>query len=283
MVTSEPEARDAAPPEPPPDTADDSPLPRTHPLRLADPFRWLSRGAADMAANPGPSLFYGACYAGMGWALAAVFRGAHEYTTTLTLGFLLLGPFLATGLYDLSRQRERGGRARLLPSLVAWRANTAGLGLYVMVLTIIMLVWARASLVTFALFFSRGLPTLTDFVSQVVSIRHIDFLLTYFGVGGFFAALVYAISAVSVPMMLDRSSDSIRACFASVRALHDNPGPMLLWAALIVLLIGIGFATAFVGLVITAPLVGHATWHAYRAAIVADPPPAVAPSTQQPA
>jgi uncharacterized membrane protein len=280
MVPSEPEARDATSPVPPPDASRDAPLPRTNPLNLTDPLRWLARGASDLAANPGPSLFYGGCFAGMGWALVAVFRGAHEYTTTLTLGFLLLGPFLATGLYDLSRQREQGRRARLLPSLVSWRANTAGLALYVMVLTIIMLVWARASLVTFALFFSRGLPTLTDFVAQVVSIRHVDFLLTYIGVGGFFAALVYAISAVSVPMMLDRSSDSIRACFASVRALHDNPGPMLLWAALIVLLIGIGFATAFVGLVITAPLVGHATWHAYRAAVVADPPAAGPPATQ---
>ena len=87
-----------------------------------------------------------------------------------------------------------------------------------------MLVWARASLVTFALFFSSGMPTLQDFFGQVVSADHVDFLLTYFAVGGVFASIAFAISVVSVPMMLDRGTDTIVAALTSVRALFGNPG-----------------------------------------------------------
>ncbi len=126
-----------------------------------------------------------------------------------------------------------------------------------------MLVWARASLVTFALFFSSGMPTLKSFVAQVVSVEHIDFLLTYFAVGALFAGIVFAVSVVSVPMMLDRGTDTIVAALTSVRALFANPVPLLVWALLIVVVIGVGFATFFIGLVVAVPVIGHATWHAY--------------------
>jgi len=132
---------------------------------------------------------------------------------------------------------------------------------------VIMLVWARASLVTFALFFSSGMPTLKNFFGQVVSADHVDFLITYFAVGSVFASIAFAISVVSVPMMLDRGTDTIVAALTSVRALFANIGPLMLWAALIVLIVGLGFATLFVGLVIAVPLIGHATWHAYQALV----------------
>jgi uncharacterized membrane protein len=127
-----------------------------------------------------------------------------------------------------------------------------------------MLVWARASLVTFALFFSTGMPTLKGFIGQVVSVEHLDFLFTYFAVGALFAAIVFAVSVVSVPMMLDRGTDTIVAALTSVRALFANLAPLTFWAVLIVVLIGAGFATFFLGLVVAVPVIGHATWHAYR-------------------
>jgi uncharacterized membrane protein len=215
---------------------------------------------------------YGLAFALMGWLIALVFRHAYQYTSALSAGFLLLGPFLATGLYDISRRLARGEAVRFRDTMTAWRANLGAFSLFALVLTIIMLVWARASLVTFALFFSSGMPTLQSFTEQIVSVEHVDFLLTYFAVGALFAGIVFAVSVVSVPMMLDRGTDTIVAALTSVRALFSNPLPLLVWALLIVIVVGAGFASFYVGLVVAVPVIGHATWHAYRD-LVADSRP----------
>ncbi len=225
---------------------------------------WVARGWRDLMQAPVASLFYGVCFAAMGWLIGFVFRHLYELTSALTAGFLLVGPFLATGLYDISRRLEQGGEVRLASTLNAWRANVGAFALFALILTIIMLIWARASLVTFALFFSTGMPTLQGFLGQVLSLEHLDFLLTYFAVGALFAGIVFAVSVVSVPMMLDRGTDTVVAALTSVRALFTNPGPLLVWALLIAAIIGVGFATFFVGLIVAVPVVGHATWHAYR-------------------
>ncbi|MGE5712754.1 MAG: DUF2189 domain-containing protein, partial [Betaproteobacteria bacterium] len=178
-------------------------------------FTWLARGLQDIRRAPAASLAYGVVFALMGALIALVFRNAYELTSALTAGFLLVGPFLATGLYDISRRLERDGAVRFSETMTAWRANLGAFSLFSLVLTVIMLVWARASLVTFALFFSSGMPTLQSFVAQVVSIEHVDFLLTYFAVGALFAGIVFAVSVVSVPMMLDRGTDTIVAALTS--------------------------------------------------------------------
>jgi uncharacterized membrane protein len=252
---------------PPPDAAA-SPFPPVATIGASAPFGWLAAGARDLARAPGPSLFYGACFAAMGWAVYLVFRHAYEYAYGLTAGFLLLGPFLATGLYDISRRLERGERVRLADTLAAWRANRGAFSLFAVVLIVLMLLWSRASLITFALHFSgEGIPRVDRFLEHVVSVEHVDFLATWFAVGGLFALIVFAVSVVSVPLMLDRGTDTIVAALTSVRAFFANPGPLLLWAVLIALTIGAGFATLMIGLVFAAPVVGHATWHAYRALI----------------
>jgi uncharacterized membrane protein len=261
-----------------PGAAQPSPFPPIRPIGAAAPLRWLSAGASDLRRAPLASLFYGVAFALMGWLIHYVFQHAYEYASALTGGFLLVGPFLCAGLYDISRRLERGEPAPLRPTLTAWRANLGAFSLFALLLTIVMLVWARASLVTFALFFSTGgMPTVSNFLAHVVSPDHWDFVAAYFGVGGLFAAIVFAISVVSVPMMLDRGTDTIVAALTSVRALFENFGPLLLWASLIVLVVGIGFATLFIGLVIAVPIVGHATWHAYRELVGPAVPAAPAP------
>jgi uncharacterized membrane protein len=244
-----------------------SPFPAVRTVALNAPFQWLAAGWRDLWGAPASSLFYGLTFALMGWLIHAAFQHMVELMSSLTAGFLLLGPFLATGLYDISRRLQRGEPVKLIATLTAWRANLGAFSLFALCLTVVMLIWARASLVTFALFFSSGMPTLTNFLSQVISAEHADFLITYFAVGGLFAAIVYAISVVSVPMMLDRGTDTIVAAITSVRALFQNPGPLLLWAALIVLIVGAGFATLFVGLIVAVPWIGHATWHAYQSLV----------------
>lgn len=247
-----------------PAIAASSPFPPVRRVSLAAPFGWLARGWQDLRAAPLASTFYGITFALMGWLIHLVFENMVELTSGLTAGFLLVGPFLATGLYDISRRREKGDAVLVPDTLTAWRSNVGAFSLFALGLTVIMMVWARASLVTFALFFSSGMPTLSNFFGQVISADHLDFLLTYFAVGGVFAAIVFAVSVVSVPMMLDRDTDAVVAALTSVRALFANPGPLLLWGALIVAIVGLGFATLFVGLIVAVPWIGHATWHAYR-------------------
>ena len=228
------------------------------------PLRWLAAGWRDFLANPLPSAFYGACFALMGFLIYFVFGRAYQYVSALVTGFFLVGPFLAIGLYDLSRRRERGQPPWLAPTLDAWRPNVGSVGIFALVLCVILLVWARASLVVFALFFTYEMPDLHGFLAQLVSFRHGEFLLAYLCVGGFFAVLVFAISVVSVPMMLDRNTDGITASLTSLRAFAANVPAMIVWGLLTVMLVALGFATWFAGLVVIVPVIGHATWHAYR-------------------
>lgn len=251
----------------PPGEARPSPFPPVRKVALAAPFAWLALGWGDLRRAPVASLSYGVAFALMGWLIHLVFQRMVELTSALTAGFLLLGPFLATGLYDISRRLQRGEPVALGQTLTAWRSNLGAFSLFALCLTVIMLVWARASLVTFALFFSSGMPTLKNFFGQVISADHVDFLVTYFAVGAVFASIAFAVSVVSVPMMLDRGTDTVVAALTSVRALFANPGPLLLWAALIALIVGLGFATLFVGLVVAVPWIGHATWHAYQSLV----------------
>ncbi|CAG0971963.1 hypothetical protein BURK1_01272 [Burkholderiales bacterium] len=245
-------------------------MPAVRRVAVSAPFRWLASGFADFRAHPLPSMFYGACFAAMGWLIALVFEHAVAYVSALVTGFFLVGPFLATGLYALSRRRERGEPVWLAPTLDAWRPDVGAIGVFALVLAVILLVWARASLVVFALFYTSEMPSVQGFLGQVLEPDNVEFLLAYACVGGFFALLVLAISVVSVPMMLDRGTDGVVAVLTSMRAFGANLPAMLAWGAIIVVVIAAGFALAFVGLLVAAPVIGHATWHAYRALV--EPP-----------
>ena len=249
----------------------ESPFPQPRRVALGAPLRWLQAGVQDLRKAPGPSLFYGLAFALAGWLIYLVFRYAYAYAYGLTWGFLLVGPYLAAGLYDISRRLEAGRSVPLGPTLVAWRANVGGFSVFWIVLTVLMLLWSRASLIVFALYFDSGLPSLDDLVNRVLSVQHWDFVVTYFAVGAVFALIVFSISVVSIPLMLDRRTDAIVAGITSARTLLENPAALFIWALLIVALVGVGFITRFIGLIVAAPIVGHATWHACRELI--DPAP----------
>ncbi len=236
------------------------------------PARWLRAGWEDLRKAGGASLFYGACFAVGGWLMQLVFAHAYALFAGLITGFLLLAPFLAMGLYDLSRRMEQGEAPRLIPTFMAWRPNLANVSVLAAVLAVVFLVWARASMVIFALFFdAAGLPTFSAVVHAIIAFEQPEFALVYFAVGGFFALFVFALSVVAVPLMLDRGTDAVTSAIASLGACARNPGPMLAWAACIVVLVGIGLATQFLGLIFVMPILGHATWHAYRDLTVAVP------------
>ncbi len=264
------------PEEPSPAEGDDEglPFPVIREIGAFAPFGWLADGAADIAAHPGASLFYGCCFAAMGLLLSTVFSHAYALTSALICGFLLLGPFLSLGLYDLSRQRELGRVPMLAHSLTAGGHNAGAIGVFALVLIIIFLVWARASLVVFALFYTSEMPSIARFMEQVVSMQNIEFLFAYAMVGAVFAVLVFGASVVAIPLMPDRRRDAVTSMLASLVALGHNPLPLIIWGMLIVAFTVIGFATLFLGLIVMMPLIGHATWHAYRALVEPLPRPA---------
>lgn len=226
--------------------------------------RWLKAGWRDFRQGGLSSLFYGAAFACAGWLMQTVFAHAYALFAGLASGFLLLGPFLALGLYDLSRRMEQGTPAKLAASLAAWRTNLANIALFAGLLGIVLLIWARASIIIFALFYEGGVPTFGELVLTVLTFEQPTFALVYFAVGGFFASFVFAVSVIAMPLMADRKTDAITAAIASLIACGRNPLPMMLWALCIVLLVAVGFATFFIGLIVTVPVVGHASWHVYR-------------------
>ncbi len=241
-----------------------STIPEVRVVGATAPLRWLAAGWRDFRAHPLPSAFYGTCFAAMGFLIYLVFQHAYQYVSALVTGFFLVGPFFAIGLYALSRRDERGEPAWLAPTLDAWAGNKSAIGLFALVLGVILLVWARASLIVFALFFTQDVPDMKDFAGRIFAVDNLEFLLVYLCVGGFFAILVFAISVVSVPMMMDRNTDGVVAVLTSLKAALANVPAMIVWGLLIVVLVGLGFALWFVGLVLAVPVIGHATWHAYR-------------------
>lgn len=260
----------AAPPEARPPTVFDI---RLNALGGRDPFRWLAAGWRDFRRASGIGLFYGGCFAVMGWLLLKVFEYSPAWTLALSAGFLLVGPFLCLGLYDVSRRLERGERPDFGESLTAWDTRMGTMAIFGTVLLVLEMVWARASLVVFALSFD-GLPDFKGSLLKLVDPENVEFIVAYIGVGSLFAGMIYAVSVVSMPMILDRQTDAISAGLTSIRLCLAQPGVMLLWGVLITLLVALAMLPGFVGLLVVGPVLGHASWHAYRAAVAREAPAA---------
>ena len=237
-------------------------------LRWGDPLRWLRLGLHDFVRCPGIGLFYGGCFMAMGWALMTVYQHAAAYVLALSAGFLLVGPFLCLGLYRASQQLERGEPANFANSLRAWDTRTGTLAIFGFVLLVLEMLWGRAALVVFAVSFD-GMPDFKGSLRALLDPKNLDFIVAYVAVGGVFAGLIFAISVVAMPLILDRPVDAITAGLTSLRLVLTQPGVMLLWGALITLLVVAAMLPWFAGLLVVGPVVGHASWHAYRAAVKA--------------
>ena len=277
--TPSPSPAPAAPPPayqpyvPPVSTA---PMAVMVPLGLRDPLRWLRLGWQDFMAAPGIGIFYGLCFWAMAAVLTLVFRNKPEYVMSIASGCLLIGPFLAMGLYEVSRRREAGLTPELSASLTCWDKHLRSMGMLVLVLIVLELLWGRASLVVFAVFFNTGMPSTAGVLQAIFNPDNLEFVLVYLAVGGVFALLVYSTAVVSIPMILDRDTDAISAAITSIRVVFANPITLFWWGFLITLLIVLALATWGAGFVLIGPLLGHASWHAYRGAVRWQEPPAAA-------
>jgi uncharacterized membrane protein len=236
------------------------------PLRWTAPFRWLALGWRDFARSPFIGLFYGACFMVMGWALLKVFESAPAYTLALSAGFLLMGPFLCLGLYRVSQRLEAGQKPDFGDSLLAWDTRTGQLAIFGFVLLVLEMLWGRATLVVFAVSFD-GMPDFKGSLLALLSADNLQFIVAWAAVGALFAGLIYSVSVVSMPMILHRQTDAITAGLTSLRLVLTQTAVMLLWAGLIAVLVFCAMLPWFAGLLVMGPVIGHASWHAYREAV----------------
>lgn len=243
--------------------------PRAHMRSLGwgSPFRWLELGRKDLFKHPGIALFYGVCFFLMAQVLALVFKHKPEYTLSMISGCLLIGPFLAMGLYEVSRRLEQGKVPDMASSLMCWDQHIPSMAMLVLVLMVLELLWGRASLVVFAVFFDTGMPSTTGVLEAIFNPKNIEFVMVYLMVGGVFAALVFGLSVVSIPMILDRDTDAISAVLTSMRVVFSHPGVLLLWGALLGVLVVGALWPWGLGIVFVGPWLGHASWHAYRGSV----------------
>jgi len=267
---AEPEA--PAPAEPSAPTAFDLPLAQ---LGFGDPLRWLRLGWRDFLRCPGSGLFYGACFMVMGWALLKLYQHAPAYVMALSAGFLLMGPFLCLGLYRTSQKLEAGEVPDFGDSLMAWETRTGQLAIFGFVLLVLEMLWGRATLIIFAVSFD-GMPDLKGSLLALLEPENIGFITAWVVVGAVFAGLIFAVSVVSMPMILDRQTDAITAGLTSMRLVLTQTAVMLWWGVLIVTLVVLAMLPGFAGLLVVGPVIGHASWHAYRAAVGMPPTEAAA-------
>lgn len=246
-----------------------SPFPFARNIRTVTPAHvrgWLARGWADMRAAGWISYAYGAVFValgyGIGWGLAAL--EMLYLLTPMIAGFLLVAPGLAVGFYDISRRFERGERPSFPGALMAWRANTFHILTGGLVAMLFMMIWVRIAALIFAVTFPYTNMSGPALLQALGTADGAVFVVVGTAVGFCFAAAAFFFGVVTLPVMLDRRADIFAGGVISAQAVARSPKAMALWAALVVVIAWIGLATAFLGLIVALPLLGHATWHAYR-------------------
>lgn len=248
-------------------------LPRENQRARHLPWRtaldWLRTGSNDLWINPLPSLLYGfgifVLSALIVWAL---FQFNYEYILFPALaGFMVLGPLIASGLYEKSRRLEDGDRTTYA-QMVFVRPRSGHQALFMGVLLLcLFLLWTRSAVLIWALFFGIVPFPGTAEIIPMLFLTPTGWALLLVGgsVGALFAAFSFAISIFAVPMLLTERTDALSALGISMAMVWNNLPVMLAWGAIVLGLFVISVATAFVGLILVFPILGHATWHAYRA------------------
>ena len=230
----------------------------------ARPLAWLALGWRDLALAPAPALLAGSGLALFGALLLWVAHDEFWWLAGAFSGFLIVAPVLATGLYEVSRARARGERAGVGASLAVWRPRDRRLVAFGLLLALAGTGWVltSASLITHFAPGRVGEPL--EFVRRVVLAEDSLLFEGWLALGGVLAAPVFASTVVAVPMLMERPVGVLAAVLTSWRAVLANPVPLALWAGLVMGFTLLGLASLLLGLVVVVPLLGHASWHAYR-------------------
>jgi uncharacterized membrane protein len=214
--------------------------------------------------SPVAGLVHGAFVAIGGWVVLLVSLRYGWVAPGAFSGFVIVGPILVTGLYEISRLLARGEPAGLADAVVAWRRGTRPLVQLGILLAVLATLWVAASALLFTLFAKAPLRGPVEFLRYAV-VEQGDTLFTLWAIlGGLGVAIVFALTAVSPPLLLGRRVRFRQALLTSARAVGENPAAMLLWALVVLTATSLSLATAMLGFLVTVPVLGHASWHAYR-------------------
>ena len=232
------------------------------------PWRWLDKGWIDLWKNPQMSLGYGALFAVAAIVLLLTLTQLDWVALMLPLagGFLLVGPLLAIGLYEASRRLEVGEEVKFSSICSSCKSSAGQIAFMGVVLLLVFFAWMEIAFLMFMLFMgTSALPHASEFIPTLLFTgRGLGLLVFGTIAGGLLAVFVFAISVVSVPLIMVKKIDVVSAAATSVAAVRKNPKAMLLWAVIIAALMLFGIVTLFAGLIVVFPLIGHATWHAFR-------------------
>lgn len=241
------------------------PLAQVRQVPALQALNWLRQGWDDLWHVNGASLAYGALIATAG-AVLLMLASSHLYFVIAAVSaYLLIGPVMATGIYELSRRRERGEPSGFDASLEALARNSRSLLLFSLMLAGFVMFWFAASEVMLRSVLQHPVPDFSKLLwGSFFELGARGQLLPYVASGALLAAIVFCISAVAIPLIIDRNASATEAMWLSVKATARNLPAMLVWSALIAVLTAIGFVTLLLGMVVIAPLLGHASWHAYR-------------------
>ena len=227
------------------------------------PLGWLARGWRDLKRCPLPGLLHGLALALFGGALLWLAHDQFWLLSGAFTGFLLVGPVLATGLYAVSRALEQGQRADLSVALAAWKPQRR-LVFFGLLLALAGTGWVLTSASLITVFAAEPVRNPIDFLRVVVLNEESMLFEAWLMMGGLLAAPVYASSVIAMPLLLDRNVSVLAAVLTSWRVVQQHLLPMVIWAAMLMALTLLGMATALLGLVVIAPWLSHASWHAYR-------------------
>ena len=240
-------------------------------LPASTAFRWLAAGWRDLWHRPLPSLAYGLAVLLVSvvviWGL---FQLQLDYILFPALaGFMVLGPLVAIGLYQKSRDIEEGREISLSRMILVKAASGAQVWFTGAILSLLMLAWMRAAVIIYALFFGlRPFPGLDDIVPMLMTTPIGGaMLIVGTAVGGLFAAFSFAISTFAIPMLLAERTDAFTAMGTSISYVWNNLAVMITWGAIVLVLFLVCLATGLLGLIVIFPLLGHATWKSYKAVV----------------
>ena len=229
------------------------------------PFVWLFAGWRDMRRHWGASLGYGGLIVALGWTLL-VFCGTHPYFIAAAItGFLLVGPLMSAGLCEMSRRHSQGQAATFDDSLDGFARNAPALFELGVILAICAAVWFGVSALLLGTVFHVVTPDIRETLYQgFLDSTNRSQVLAYVIIGGMLATGVFCVSVVAIPLIIDKHASAGQAMRASVNVVFRNIPAMIVWSGLILALTVVGYLPLLGGLLIIAPLLGHATWHAYK-------------------